>query len=272
MALATALGFTGLEPAARKIGAAQDTATSLLAAQSAQITIATPTGDTPTLLAARKPTIQMAGATGSHLITIDGASGTSNGVSWALVDGKLQLTSTDATMHIDTSTPAYMQLAQALGFTGQEPSAPQITAAKAADVCLNTYTLSIGAPSGSDAVSGVSWRLNNGKLTFASGDTSLQFQAQTSAERAGASALGFKGSDLDLSVESTIASADELTLSLLAGRKPTLQVVGQKIGHQVLTVSSPSGTFNGVSWSLVNGKLNLSSSDPTWKLVATRNQ
>jgi hypothetical protein len=161
-----------------------------------------------------------------------------------------------------------MQLAQALGFTGQEPSARQITAAQAADVSLNTYTLNIGAPSGTDADSGVSWRLNNGKLSFASGDTSLQFKAQTSAERAGASALGFKGADLDLSVETTIAGADELTLSLLAGRKPTLQVMGEKIGRQVLTVSSPSGTFNGVSWSLINGKLKLSSSDPTMRIDA----
>ena len=57
-----------------------------------------------------------------------------------------------------------------------------------------------------------------------------------------------------------------MTLSLLAEKKPTLQVKGNQIGAQTLTIDRPNGSYNGVNWSLYQGKLTLSSTDPTLQI------
>jgi hypothetical protein len=267
LAAANALGFTGFEPQGGKIGSTQNIEDGLLAAQAATITVAHPTGDTSTLLQTRQPVINVTGSQiGSQSITVNGPSGSSNGVSWAIVGGKLQLSSADATMQIDTSDPSKLASAVALGFTGSETPGQSIVATQAADVSLNTYTLTIGATSGSDSASGISWQTVGDKLTFSSGASAIQVRGETVDNRSAAESLGFNGSDLDLKIDNTVTSSDNLTNSLLGAKKPQLQVTGNQIGTQVLTIDKPSGTYNGVSWSMIGGKLTLSSLDPTMQV------
>jgi len=100
-------------------------------------------------------------------------------------------------------------------------------------------------------------------------DTAIRIKGQNAADRLAAQSLGFNGADLDLRVESTIASADPLTRSILAGKLPRLQIKGDRIGTQVLTIDRTNGTFNGVTWSVSpDGKLQLSSADPSLRVDA----
>ena len=135
----------------------------------------------------------------------------------------------------------------------------------------------ISAPPGSrsDAVwsgsaNGISWSYNNvtGKLTLSSATPGLRVKADTIASRDAAVSLGFMGADLSLKIDNTVTAASDLVSSLLGSSKPTLHVTGDQIGNQVLTIDRPNGDYNGVSWSFVNGKLNLTSGDPTMRIDA----
>ena len=118
----------------------------------------------------------------------------------------------------------------------------------------------------------ISWSYDGKHLTLSSSDQSLQITSDSVSARDAAKSLGFIGSDLNLSLESTVTSANELTPSLLAARSPTLAVSGGQIGNQIITINSPNGSSNGVSWSLVAGKLQLTSSDPTMQINITSPQ
>jgi flagellar hook-associated protein 1 FlgK len=64
-------------------------------------------------------------------------------------------------------------------------------------------------------------------------------------------------------IQKQITASGDLTASLLAARKPTLRVTGATIGEQTLTISGLNGYKNGIEWRTVNGKLIITSSDPT---------
>ena len=183
-------------------------------------TLVTGSGDlTSSLLAARMPTLVVNLVSGQKTLTISGPAGSSAGISWAVIDGKLQLSSNDATMRIDTSTPTTAGLAAALGFptTG---AGKQITATQNINQSLlsaqpmpiqvtdaaGVHDMMIDGLSGTSG--GVLWSFNGKNLSLLSPNTLLHVNATDAAKSTNAQALGFNGSDLNLSV-----LGDRLTLT-----------------------------------------------------------
>ncbi len=289
--LANTLGFSGAEQAGTAITGVQGSPIGLAtlgftngAPAAATLTSAQDLGEA--LLAQRKPHLQVSTSNGDFELVINGPSGASHGVNWSYADGRLSLSSDDAAMHVVTASP-YNALATALGFSSSQPG-KRITAGAnlaasmlaAAPVALTfaknnggvptTYSLSINGASGpaTPSASGVSWTLNNGKLTLTS-DAPIVIKGETDTQRSAAQSLGFRGSDLDLKIESTIASANSLTQAILAGERPRLQVRGDQIGTQILTINGTNGSYNGITWSMTpDGKLRLTSADPTFQIDA----
>ena len=180
-------------------------------------TMLTGAGDlTSSLLAARRPTlnINIGGATAS--IVIEAPSGSSNGVTWSTVDGKLQLSSNDQFMTLDSSSAA---TATSLGFTTAGPG-NKIAATTRADQSLlssaamplrvydsnGVHNLFVNDLVGTS--DGISWSFNGKNLTLLSPRSGLRVSALDSTESANAQALGFNGSDLNLGVQ-----GDRLTLT-----------------------------------------------------------
>lgn len=301
------------------------------------------------LLSVAKPTLLVTGSQiGDQLLTLDQPSGSLAGVTWNTVGGKLQLSSTDPTMRVDTSTAAKKAMANALGFTGSEQAGltigatldlasslasspsdpsrvmvtipqslrtttPQITISPISPsttsdltaIGLGTaltenitgsgkipssrltappaITLKLTGPngdvlvpvtglngSGTGLASGVSWSYNadTSKLTISTATPGWRLKADTIATRNAAVSLGFLGADLTVDIQNTVAAANDLTPAFLTSIKPTLHVSGDQIGSQVLVVDQPNGMLNGVTWSTVGGKLQLSSADPTMRIDA----
>ena len=283
--LANTLGFTGFEQAGASITGVQGSPVGVATlgfnnGNPETTTLTSPQDLGEALLTQRMPHLQVTKASGSYEITINGPNGVSHGITWSYTDGHLSLSSDDATMHVETG-PGYSGIASALGFTSGQGSGKKITAAIDTATALlsdeavklkilksdgTTPELTIGSPTGNS--NGVSWSIRNGKLTLTS-PTAVVIKGETESNRIAAQSLGFKGSDLDLKIESTIASADTLTHSILAGVKPRLQVRGDQIGTQVLTIDGTNGTFNGITWSVSpDGKLQLTSADSTLRVDA----
>jgi hypothetical protein len=142
-------------------------------------------------------------------LTIDRPAGSKAGVSWAIVDGKIQLSSNDSTMALQNSADA-----TALGFPANPPQGKLITASVRADqrllqdqpIALHVIDdtnppdklLVINALTGSSG--GISWAYNGKSLTISGPKTGLQVSATNDADYTSANALGFRGSDLDLEV------------------------------------------------------------------------
>ncbi len=286
--LATALGFTEAQTPASKITGSQVGALDLetmgmTGGDPTATSVTSPTDFMSSLLAAIKPKVYVTGATlNDQVIQIETPSGSQHGVTWATVNGKLSLSSSDPTMVFNRSVLNDAAASQ-LGFDPAQVNSPLIAGTNVIDALLGAkqpeisvktgvgvgqraYSIKIDASSGFDANSGVSWKVLDGKLSFITGNNALQISGDTQAKRSAAMALGFNGTDLDLKLESTITSAGKLTLSLMSVKQPTLQVKGNKIGAQTLTIDRPNGSYNGVSWSLYQGKLTLSSTDPTLQI------
>ena len=180
------------------------------------------------LLSSHPRTLTLSLADGSNsrkpvVLTIDRPSGSSSGVSWAFVDGKMQLSSNDPTMALLNSNDA-----QALGFKTITPQNPPniIVASDRADKSLlnnQPITLHVVDDSASPmdhsiivndlngSSGGISWAYNGKSLTILSPKTGLHISAKNDADFSGANALGFRGSDLDLEVlgnQLTLTSAN----------------------------------------------------------------
>ena len=287
--LANTLGFSGAEQAGTSITGVQGSPIGLATlgftnGKPASTTLTSPLDLGAALLAQRKPHLQVTKGGVSYNIEINGPNGVAHGITWSYADGRLSLSSDDpaGSMIIETNDASP---AAALGFTAG-PTGSKVTATVDTAAALlhalpaqltfakndgaGDYTLTINGQSGpvpADA-SGVSWETRNGKLTLIS-DSAIVIKGETSDERIAAQSLGFKGTDLDLKIESTIASAAPLTRSLLSGAKPRLQVRGNQIGTQVITIDGTNGSFNGIRWSTnADGKLQISSADPTMRIDA----
>ena len=286
--LASALGFTDPQTPASKItgtqvGALDLERMGLTNGDPITTTVTSPKDLLTSLLGSVKPKLYLTGSTlHDQTIQIDTPSGVQNGVTWSTVDGKLMLSSSDLTMSFKRSVVGDASALQ-LGFDPAQVQSPLMAGTSAVDALLGvahpvvsvvtgsgadqrSYNLAISASSGYDAASGVSWKLQGGKLAFVTGGGPLQIQGGTQGKRDAAMMIGFNGTDIDLNIESTITSANKLTLSLLALKQPKLQVKGGQIGTQTLTIDRPNGSYNGVTWSLFEGKLTLSSTDPTLQI------
>ena len=144
-------------------------------------------------------------------LQIDRPSGFKSGVSWTMIDGKIQLSSNDSTMSI-----LNLQDARKLGFDFSNSTQGKIiSAANRADQSLlksDPITLHIvddAIPSGDHLIvindlagssGGISWSYNGTNLSILSPNTGLHVSATNSADFTSANALGFKGADLDLEV------------------------------------------------------------------------
>lgn len=207
-------------------------------------TLVTGAGDlTSSLLTARSPTLVVNMATGQRALTITGPVGSSAGVTWAVIDGKLQLSSNDATMRVDTSTPANAALATALGFPS--PSSGKLIAAtqNINQSLLSAHPMPIEVTDSTgvhdmliDGLTGTSggilWSFNGKNLTLLSPNTGLSVNATDAAKSFNAQALGFNGSDLDLTVQGdrlTLSSNNSDNAGDLVDASPTVSVAGSDL-------------------------------------------
>ena len=173
----------------------------------------TAAGDlTSSLLAYQPRSLSVKLASGAQIVdlNIDRPTGFVSGVSWTTVDGKIQLSSNDATMELQAGTDA-----QSLGFNVLPATGKLITASMRVDEsALATAPVTLHVIDDSSPVSdhlvvingtsgtsgGISWSYNGKTLSLLSEKMGLRVSAQTSADSMSAQALGFKGSDLDLEV------------------------------------------------------------------------
>jgi hypothetical protein len=226
-------------------------------------TMLTGAGDlTGSLLGARQPTLVVNLATGQKTITINAPVGSSNGVSWSIVDGKLQLSSNDTTMQIDNATPSAAAMATALGFATTGPG-KQITASSNITQSLlsaqgmpiqvkdaaGVHDLMINGLVGTSA--GISWSFNGKNLTLLSPNTGLHVMASDATKSTNAKALGFNGSDLHLTVQGerlTLTSNNTDNAGNLVDASPTVSRAGA--GLSALTFA------NGVPEDLIVAVIN----------------
>ncbi len=193
------------------------------------------------LLTSRKPTLSLTGTTlGSLSISIDGSSGQSNGVAWSVIDGRLQITSDDATMQVvadDDST--------ALGFSGAEGAGARIGAAgdltnallvaspvklNVSDVAGGTRDITINGSSGTDQ--NVSWAMTNGRLTLTNSGGDFHIVSTSLAARDQAVSLGFLGTDLNVTSSGTQIRVSSTVLDAtapLADSSATVSRVGSSL-------------------------------------------
>lgn len=204
-------------------------------------TMLTGAGDlTSSLLSARSPTLVVNLASVPTTITINGPVGSSNGVSWSIIDGQLQLSSKDSTMQISTATPATANMAASLGFTTTGPGKlitatgnlnHSLLAVQAMPVRVEDsagiHDMMINDVVGTSA--GVSWSFNGKNLTLQSQNTGLRVIATDGVKSANALALGFNGSDLDLAVQGnrlTLTSNNLSNAGRLVDASPTVSRAG----------------------------------------------
>ena len=217
-------------------------------------TMLTGAGDlASSLLAARNPTLVVNLASGPTTITITGPAGSSNGVSWSVIDGKLQLSSKDATMQVSTSTVADANLATGLGFTATGPGKLIAATANLNQSLLTTQAMPIRVEDSagihdmmiSDIVgssAGVSWSFNGKNLSLLSQNTGLRVIATDGAKSANALALGFNGSDLDLTLlgdRLTLTSNNLSNVGTLVDASPTVSRAGTDLSALTFTNGVP---------------------------------
>ena len=217
-------------------------------------TMLTGAGDlTSSLLSARNPTLVVNLASGPTTITINGPVGSSNGVSWSVVDGKLQLSSKDSTMQISTSTVAAANLATSLGFTVAGPGKQVVATANLNQSLLAAQAMPIRVEDSAgvhdmminDIVgtsAGVSWSFNGKNLTLLSQNTGLRVIATDGVKSANAQAVGFNGSDLDLSIQGDRLALTSNNLSnagKLVDASPTVSRAGTDLSALTFTNGAP---------------------------------
>lgn len=252
--------------------------TDLDIARSSQITGST--NLLPALISARKPSLHLSGSTiGDKTITINAVAGQAGGISWSVQNGKLIITSADPTMKI-VKTGADKDLADMLGFDGTETSQNgtltagvdltramlikmpvRVTLADGSDININDTLGRIA--------NGGSWAVVDGRLRISSPYLAATVAAGNKSSQDVARTLGFLGPDRDTPGENSVIAAASLDASLIVNRAPQLHIKGAQVGDLTLSISSPAGSTNGVSWSIVNGRLQFTSTDPTVQIVTT---
>ena len=221
---------------------------------------------TSSLLAARNPMLVVNLASGQTTIAINGPVGTSNGISWSVIDGKLQLSSKDPTMQVSTSTVAAATLATNLGFTATGPGKQIAATANLNQSLLAAQSMPIRVEDSAgvhdmvinDVIgtsAGVSWSFNGKNLSLLSQNTGLRVIATDAVKSANAQALGFNGSDLDLAIQGdrlTLTSNNLSNAGNLVDSSPTVSRAGTDFSALSFT--------NGVPEDLIVAVVN---SDPT---------
>ena len=217
-------------------------------------TMLTGAGDlTSSLLAARNPTLVVNLISGPTTITINGPVGSSNGVSWSVIDGKLQLSSADSTMNISTANATAANLASGLGFTTTGPGQQIGATANLNQTLLAAQPMSLRVEDSAGihdmmindilgTSAGVSWSFNGKNLTLLSQNTGLHVIATDGARSAGAQALGFKGSDLDLGVQGerlTVTSNNLTNAGNLVDSSPTVSRAATDLSALTFTNGVP---------------------------------
>lgn len=210
--------------------------------------------------------------------TVEGKSG----LSAAIVDGKVRLTLPRSLASAAPSVTYSGDDVSVMGFSGGVKQRLQASGALGVDLTTDSaaikvslggssYTVAISGESGTDASSGVSWSLENGKLVLAANTSnpSLALVSTSVEDRDAASALGFKGTDLTLSVAQELKASGRIGVDLATSSQTiTVEVAGEDYD---ITLSHNSGSdqASGVSWKVTNGKLILSAakSDPGLSLV-----
>ncbi len=230
----------------------------------------------PALLQARTPTLHLSGKTiGDKTITINSVAGQSGGISWAIDGGKLVLTSSDDTLTIQTQDTD-KALADMLGFTGNEIAQNGKLSATTdlTTAMLSTQPVTVKLADNSrlaiNAASGVasngSWSIVNGRLRISSPYLAATVAAGNEASQQTARSLGFLGPDQDTSSDGTVIAAATLDSALITSRLPQIKINIAKV-DQTLTLSTPTGTAFGVSWSVVDGRIELKSDDASLRIV-----
>ncbi len=230
----------------------------------------------PALLSSRKPKLHLNGKTiGDQTIVLDSVSGQKDGISWSIKNDKLVLTSSDPTLKVLVSSTDEM-LAQMLGFTGDETAQNGSLSAtnKLASALLTTQPVTVVLADNSrltiNGASGLgangSWSIVDGRLRISSPYLGASVAADNANSQQVAQELGFLGPQRDTPGDGVVTAAASLDDALLAGRAPKLQVIGTLIGAKTLTLTGTSGSSNGVSWSTVNGRLQLRSDDPSLRV------
>jgi len=231
----------------------------------------------PALLQARAPTIHLKGTTiGDKTITINAVAGQSGGISWAIDDGKLLLTSNDETLSVQTQDTD-KALADMLGFTGNEiaqngvlTATSNLTTAMLSSQPVtvklaDNSRLTISAASGT--ASNGSWSIVGGRLRISSPYLAATVAAGNEASQQTARSLGFLGPEKDKSTDGSVIAAATLDSALITSRLPQLKINRSSLGDQTLTLSTPTGSAYGVSWSVIDGRLELKSDDPSLRIV-----
>jgi flagellar hook-associated protein 1 FlgK len=234
---------------------------------------------TSALLNARKPKLHLLGdLIGDKTITIDSVAGQSGGISWAIKDNKLVLTSSDPSIKVLTQNND-QYLANMLGFKGDEksPDGTLTATTNLADALLQTQPVTVTLADNSrltiNAASGLgangSWSIVDGRLRISSSYLAATVSAGTAISQQFAQSLGFLGPERDTPGDGSVTAAASLTDALLANRAPQLMITTQSGTDTVskpLTLTGPSGSSSGISWTTVNGRLQLRSSDPTVRI------
>ena len=211
-------------------------------------TLVTGAGDlTSSLLAQVKPVLKLTVGSSPKSITIDSPVGSSDGVSWFLKDGKLQLSS-DQTIQVDTSSGG-AALAAALGIdpaaSGTQIAATDMSLDKllvtripplrldirddAGSHFLIINALNGPSPNTSSDSGGVTWSFNGKNLTLIGPKTGLQVDATDSVKSNEAQTLGFNGSDLNLSFTGeimTLSSNNTSNAGVLADASASVSRAG----------------------------------------------
>jgi flagellar hook-associated protein FlgK len=242
--------------------------------RSSQVTGATEL--VPSLLSARKPKLHLMGnVIGDKTIVLDSVSGQSGGISWSIQNDKLVITSSDSSLKVLAQNTDKM-LAEMLGFTGNETAQNGILSAtnNLASSLLETQPvtvtladnsrLTINAASGQGANG--TWSIVDGRLRISSPYLAASVAAGNANSQQAAQEIGFLGPQRDTPGDGSVTAAASLDEALLAGRAPQLRVSGTSVGAISLTLTGTSGSSNGVSWTTVNGRLQLRSDDPSLRI------
>ena len=205
-----------------------------------------------------------------------------SGLSAAIIGGKVRLTlprtltSTAPTISFSGEGASVMGLSDSVTHRLQAAGTLDVdltTESKTIKVSRggSTFDLVVSGETGADEASGVSWSVVNGKLVLEADTSSpgLSIVSTSVEDRDAAIALGFKGTDLTLSVTQQFKASSRLDVDLSTTSETiTVQLGGEDYD---ITINAETGSdeASGVSWAVVNDKLILSAaqSEPALSLV-----
>jgi len=212
---------------------------------------------TASLLASTKPTLRVSGQMiGDQTLTINGPDGFQDGVEWHTVNGRLVISSTDASLTFDADDAAKLGLTNATqngaSWTGSEDVAAALLAASPVTLDVMTAdgrkSITIGGTQSNAASFGVTWSLKNGRLMLASNFKSLAIASDTTGLRDSAASLGLFGSDLDVSVDgnsllikSAAATANIADVSGTVSRVGTHLAFGSALREDLIVALTAEG-------------------------------